>query len=227
MLHPNQILNGAYTPVYLGNPLFQFFMNTNKFGSIDPVDDITNLYSAKLMDFLPCVKAGFLLRNSLTLLLFIYHRNNNLQEKENKQYSHFDDFMNKIFTEMDSEFYLDVNNGKILMTEAIERGIINYPLSTQEVIRLKRPEFNQDDTRIKTKDNFIYRKSYPNFYIQLLASNNYYSKNDLIRLDYIDILEAINNEFIVKQMIEEHNIIRTIAEKWNDQLIYLLKNKIV
>ena len=67
MIGPNQQLNGIYTPIYLGNPLIQFF-NNGDFGSIDPADDITNSLSAKLIDFLPCLKAGFCLRNSLTLL---------------------------------------------------------------------------------------------------------------------------------------------------------------
>ncbi len=78
------------------------------------------MFSAKLMDFLSCVKEGFLLRNSLTMLFYIYIKNNDLQEKENRQYSHFDDLMNKFFTEMEAEFYIDLNHGKILMSEAIE-----------------------------------------------------------------------------------------------------------
>jgi hypothetical protein len=218
MIDPNQALLGTYAPIYLGNSLCQFFMNTDKFGSIDPIDSITNMFSAKLLDFLPCVKAGFLLRNSITLLFYIYMKNNDLQEKENKQYSHFDDFMNKIFVEMDSEFYINDNHNKMLMSEAIEQGIIEYPLSTQDVIRLKRPEFNQDNTpiKIKTSDDLIYRKSFKNYYFQLLASNNFYSKNDLIRLNKIDCLDILNDETIQKQMIEEYNIIVEVLGKWKN-----------
>lgn len=218
MIDPNRLLTGTYAPIYLGNSLCQFFTNTDKFGSIDPIDSITNMFSAKLLDFLPCVKAGFLLRNSITLLFYIYMKNNNLQEKENSQYSHFDDFMNKIFVEMYSEFYTDLNYGKMLMIEAIERGIIEHPLSTQDVIRLKRPEFNQDDTSIKIKasNDLIYRKSFKNYYTQLLASNNFYSKGDLIRLNKIEILKILDNESIQKQMIEEYNIIIEVLQKWKN-----------
>lgn len=152
MIDPNTKLTGSYNAVYLGDSLCQFFSNTNKFGSVDPIDDITNMFSAKLIDFLPCLKDGFVLRNSLILLCHIYIKNNSLQEKENLQYFHFDDLMNKIFVEMNCEFYSDTNNGRMLMTEAVERNIINKSLSTEEVIRLKRPEFNQDNTLIKTYD---------------------------------------------------------------------------
>lgn len=216
MLNPNQELNCTYTPVYLGDCLCKLFTNTDKFGSVDPIDNITNIFSTKLMDFLPCVKAGFVLRNSLTMLLFIYFKNNDLQE-ENKQYSHFDDFCNKIFIEMDAEFYSDTNHSKMLMSEAIEREIIKVPLSTQDVIRLKRPEFNQDDTPMKIRDeNIIYQKCFPNYYLQLLISHNCYSKNDLIRLNKIEILNALNDETMQEQMIQEHNIILDVLKKWKN-----------
>jgi len=176
-------LKGIYVPVYLGDSLCQFFNNTDKFGSIDPIDNITNIYSSKLMDFLPCVKAGFLSRNSVIILFYIYIKNNDLKEKENKQYSHFDDLMTKIFVEMNAEFYINSNHNKMLITEAIEQQIIEQSLSTQEVIRLKRPEFNQDDTPIKTRGNLIYRKSYPNYYIQLLLCFGL-NKNNVIYFNY-------------------------------------------
>lgn len=218
MIDANKSLTGIYGPIYVGNSLYQFISNTDKFGPIDPVDHITNMYSAKLMDFLPYVKEGFMLRNSLILLFYVYINNNDLQEQENKQYSHFDTFMSKIFTEMDAEFYPYTLGGKILMSEAIERGIINNSLSTQEIIRLKNPEFNQDDTPIKIKNNeVIYRKAYSSCYFQLFSSHNHYSKNDLIRLNKIEILDAINNEVIQKQMIEEYNILQTTCRKWSDK----------
>lgn len=206
-------LIGVYTPVYLGNCLYQF-VNTGEFGSIDPTDYMSNLQSTKLMDLLPCVKTGLVLRSSLTLLTYIYLKNNHLQEKENRQYSHFDDFMNEIFVNMEAEFYCDYH-GKMLMSEAIERQIIQHPLSTQEVIRLKRPEFNQTNTLIEIKGN-VYKKAFPNYYVSLLMCHNYYSKTDLLRLNKIEILEAMNNESIQKQMIIEYNIISETFEKWRD-----------
>jgi hypothetical protein len=175
------------------------------------------MFSAKLMDFLPCAKSGFILRNSATLLFYIYIKNNNLQEKENKQYSRFDDLLDKIFVEMNSEFYSDPDNGRMLMTEAIEREIIKCPLSTQNAIRLKRPEFNLDNTPIRTKgDNIIYRKSFHKYYFQLLTVHNIYSTDDLIRLNKIDVLEIINNEVIQKQMFEEYKIIYSTLDKWKN-----------
>jgi len=219
MIGPDHKLSGMFSPIYLGEPLYNFFNSTDKFGSIDPKDYLTNKYSAKLMELLPCVRSGIALTNSLTLLSYIYLKNNNLQEKENLKYSHFDDIMNEIFVNMKAEFYTDDNHGKILMTEAIEQQIINNPLSTQDVIRLKRPEFNQDNTAIKTKDKeIIYKKCYPNYFIQLLISNNRYSQNDLIRLNKADILNVLDDKNIQKQMIDEYNIIQETLDKWTEDL---------
>jgi len=214
MIAQNQVLRGTYTPIYLGNPLIQFFNNGN-FGSIDPADDITNLFSTKLMDFLPCLKSGFCLVNSIILLFYIYGKNNKLQEKENLQYFHLDDVMNKCFVDMDSEFYSDDFHGRMYMKKSIERGIINHPLSTQDVIRIKRPEFNQDNTPIKLKDStYIYKKATQNYYMQLLCSLNYYSKNDLAISDNFEIIEVLDHEIMQKQMIEEYNIIYNTLEQW-------------
>ena len=212
MIAQNQALRGTYTPIYLGNPLIQFF-NNGDFGSIDPSDDITNLFSAKLMDFLPCLKSGFCLRNSLMLLFFIYGKNNKLQEKENLQYFHLDDVMNKCFVDMDAEFYSDDIHGRMNMTKAIERVIIDRQLSTQDVIRIKRPEFNQDNTPIKLKDgSLLHKKSAQNYYMMLLSSFNYYSKNDLAISDDFIIIGVLDHEIIQKQMIEEYNMIYNTME---------------
>ena len=188
-------------------------MHTEKFGSIDPVDDITNTYSSKLMDFLPCVKAGFLLYRSLTSLFYIYIENNNVREKSDMVYFHFDDFMTKIFVEMDAEFYTDPNCRKVLMTEALEQGIIENPLSTQDVIGLRTPHFRR----------CISQKSYPNHYVVPLVAHNYYSKNDLIRLNEFDILETINHEIIEEQMIKEYDIIASTHQKWKEYNLEKIK----
>jgi len=214
MIAQNQALRGSYTPIYLGNPLIQFF-NNGDFGSIDPADDITNMLSAKLMDFLPCLKSGFCLRNSLTLMFFVYGKNNKLQEKENLQFFHLDNVMNKCFVEMNTEFYTDDIHGRMHMTKAIERGIIDRPLSTQDVIRIKRPEFNQDNTPIKLKDGtLVYKKASQTYYNMLLCSHNYYSKNDLVTSDEFKIIEVLDHEVIQKQMIEEYNIMYNTLELW-------------
>ena len=138
-----------------------------------------------------------------------------LQEKENLQFFHLDNVMNKVFIEMDAEFYKDDIHGRILMTEAVERGIIVHPLPTQDVIRIKRPEFNQNNTAVKLKDGtLIYKKATQNYYMQLLCSLNYYSKNDLARSDELEVLDALNHEIMHKQMIEEYNIIYNTLEQW-------------
>lgn len=65
----------------------------------------------------------------------------------------------------------------------------------------------------------IYRKACNYYYLELLISHNEYSKNDLIRLNKLEILESLNNEIIEKQMIEEYNNIFETLEKWRSKYL--------
>ena len=78
---------------------------------------------------------------------------------------------------MDAAFYTSEGIPKIEMSEAVKKGLIKIPLSTQNVIRLKRPEFNDKRTCIINyfDSEPIYRESFPTYFFQQLASHNYYS----------------------------------------------------
>ncbi len=145
-----------------------------------------------------------------------------LQEPENTQFSHFDDIMKKVFTEIPSTFYTAEGVPKMEMSDAIEKGLIAAPLSTQDVIRLKRPDFNDDKTPIMKntyEGNQIYRKSFQNYFFQLLASNNYYSIDNLkANSNYVPILETINKKEVTESMILEHNIVKETMKQWNEYL---------
>jgi len=179
-----ETLKGTYTPIYAGLVLQEFFKFKQGFG---PLDDIAlwkenGKMMTQLMDSLKLVQQGFMLRNTLTMLFFLYSRTMNLQEPENAQFSHFDENMTKVFEGMSAAFYTAEGIPKIAMIEAVKKGYTKEPLSTQDVIKLKRPGFNSDKTPILrevTDDKQIYRKSFPNWFFQLLASNNYYSKQNL------------------------------------------------
>jgi len=187
MIDPNYNLNGVYSPIYLGEHLFKFINSVDKFGSIDPTDDLTNLCSAKLIDLLPFLKSGICLQNSLFMLFYIYIYNNNLKEEENLQYFHFDENLTKLFVDMTCEFYKDVDHPKILMSEAIDKQIIDHYFSTQDVIRLNNHSFNIDKKHMEINRNgeitIIHKRRIANYYISLLCYLNYYSKDDLKRLN--------------------------------------------
>jgi len=214
-------LKGTYAPIYTGPVLQAFFEASNGFGPLDPISWKKNsVMGPLLMDTLPYVKQGYMLRNTLTILFFLYVRTMDLQEPENSQYSHYDNVMEKIFTEMNAEFYTTDGVLKIPMVDAVAKGLIKAPLSTQDVIRLKRPEFNDKRTAIirdAPEDKQIYREAFPNYFFQLLASRNYFSKEDLKENDnYFKILETL--EKVTNQMILEHNIVKETSLKWNEYL---------
>ena len=220
-------LRGTYTPIYAGAVLRAFFESDSVshfgFGPLEPKTwKETGVMGQKLMDSLPYARQGFMLRNTLTMLFFLYIRTMNLQEPENGQFSHFDDLMKKIFTEMEAAFYTVKGVPKMPMAEAQNKGLIKAPLSTQEVIRLQRPEFNGDRTPLikdAPEEKQIYRKAFQNYYLQLLGANNYYSKANLKENpEHSEILDALNNKDYTDQMIVEHNIVRETAIKWNQYL---------
>lgn len=210
-------------PIYAGAVLRTFLTASNGFGPLDPILwKVTGVMGALVMDELPYAKQGFMLRNTLMMLFFFYVRTMNLEEPENSQFCHFDDVMKKVFIEMDAAFYTAEGIPKIKMTEAVKRGLIKIPLSTQDVIRLKRPEFNDKRTGI-IKDSpdseQIYRECFPTYFFPSLAINNYYSKENLEEnKEYASVLEALNNEDIIHQMIIEHNIVKETSVKWNEYL---------
>ena len=216
-------LKGTYTPIYAGTVLREFFKADEGFGPLEPAEwKKTGIMGTKLMDSLPYAKQGFMLRNTLTMLFFLYARTKDLQEVENAQFTHFDDVMKRVFTEMEAAFYTTDGVAKMPMGDAVKKGLIKTPLSTQDVIRLKRPEFNGEKTPIikdAPEDKQIYRKSFQNYYFQLLASNNYYSKQNLKdNVEHAPILEALTEKQYTDQMIVEHNIVRETAIKWNTHL---------
>jgi len=216
-------LKGTYTPIYAGTVLRTFFEAVDGFGPLDPAAwKQTKVMGPKLMDALPYARRGFMLRNTLTMLFFLYARTMDLQEKENAQFSHFDDVMRKVFTEMPAAFYTAEGVPKIPMDDAVKKKLISAPLSTVEVIKLKRPAFNDKRTPIikdAPEDKQIYREAFNNYFFQLLASNNYYSKANLKENpDHAPILNALNQTEITQQMIAEHNIVRDTAMNWTDYL---------
>jgi len=218
-----ETLKGTYTPIYAGPVLRAFFENSNGFGPLDPAQwKATGVMGVKLMDSLPYAKQGFMLRNTLTMLFFLYARTMDLQEAENAQFSHFDEVMRKVFTEMSASFYTANGVAKIPMEEAVKKGLVTVPMTTQDVIRLKRPTFNDEKTPIikdAPEGKQVYRKAFQNYFFQLLASNNYYSKANLKEeAEYAPVLEALNKTEVTDQMIAEHNIVREVAMKWNEYL---------
>lgn len=231
-------LKGTYTPLYAGEVLKAFFTTKpENFGPLDPVEwkkkgSPKLAASETLMESLKFVQNGYMLRNTLTMLFFLYVRAMELQEPENAQFSHFDQVMIDVFSKKAAEFYV-IGDGakadKIPMDKAVKDGLIKAPLSTEQVIKLRRPNFNDEQTPIIKTDKpekQIYRKAYANSYFQLLASCNYYSSEDLKKNPTdtnVQLFEILKNKQYTDQMVIEHQIVRDTAARWNEYLEPLRK----
>jgi len=110
-------------------------LNIEGFGTINPFDDA--MLTPKLIDLLPCLKSGIVLRSGITILFHIYLNHNNLRNIEDKQFFCFDDHTIDVFINTPAEFYVD----KMHMTEAIEKGIVDHHLSSIEIIKLLNQKF--------------------------------------------------------------------------------------
>lgn len=216
-------LKGTYTPICAGPVLLAFFKEGNNFGPLDPAKwKETGVMGDTLMASLPYAQAGYMLRNTLTMLFFLYVRTMELQEVENAQFSHMDEHMRKVFCESPAAFYVDATGPKMTMDAAVEKGKIKAPISTEDVIRTKRPDFNGDQTPL-FKDapvgKQIYRKAFNNYFFQMLASYNYFSRKYLTENpEYEEILSVLVNKDTTDAMVKEHNIVRETTVRWNSYL---------
>jgi hypothetical protein len=92
-----------------------------------------------LMQHLPKVQQGFLLRNTCTMLFFIYAKANHLFE-DNAQFVHADNVMNTAFGGKISAMHFVLPDGnKTYMQTAVDNGLIPAPLNTYDVIRRHYP----------------------------------------------------------------------------------------
>lgn len=234
-------LKGLYNPIFAGAPLLHYFSVPQNFGPLDPaawkqrggkMDDMGPL----LFDSCPYLKAGYALRNTITMLPYIYARVMGLQEPETGSYSHFDPVMEEAFAKLPATFYKGPGekDPKILMSKALKDGLTDRELTTQEVIRLSRPTFYADDTPLfklsknVTEEDQIYRKSFNNYYYQILTTLNFYTKQNLKETEdeeMLKVLEVLNTKEHTDKMVEEHNIIKEVSTRWNEYLAPIQKER--
>src|SRR5205085_7423861 len=156
---PPESLKGTYAPVFAGKALTTFFTSSPKnFGSVNPLAwKQQNQFGEALMTYLPYASKGYLLRNTCTMLFYIYAHAQNLQENENAQFAHFDAVMDTAFAKEAAAFYsFKTESGKpdkMTMQQALNSKVLTAPMSTQEVIRVTHPSFNQENTEIIKTDN--------------------------------------------------------------------------
>lgn len=203
---------GTYTPVYAGDALKYFFnVRPEGFGPLDPEQALaTGQPGAALADSIPIVEQGYLLRNTCPMLFYIYAHTNQLEDRQNPQFTRSDDVMMAAFGgDIPAAFYkyrgTDGKLHKIRMDQAIQQGLITAPMNTYDVIRQSHPTFNPQ--RFET------------YYFQKFAAANYYSRVALGADPALEpIAQALEREDIRAAMLQEHNIVKAARTGWHNIL---------
>lgn len=218
-------LNDTLSPIYFGNPLIIFVTEKQeRFGPLDPIKwKGTGVFGDSLMSQLPLLSKGFVLQTSWTSLFTIYLICNGLEEPENSAFCHFDDFMTKVFIDTSATFYVEYYGRiRIPMEEAIRRGLLTEPISTQNVIRISNPEFNTDMTAIcrmskidpSNPSDWLYREAFAcSNFMRFLFINSFYEEDMVGNAEYVDIWNFLQQSDTKEQLIKEsHTIDQTLSE---------------
>lgn len=180
----------AFYPIKVGQVYMDFLSADGKslpnFGRVPNEEGTDWLPGSNLLDVLVKAKEGYLLKNSITLLMYIYAAVNNLKSKVpgEGQKNIPDDRMNKVFGDNLALYYHETGSDKVLMTKSGKK------LSTYEVVSGKNESFNP--TKIQ------------NYYFQSIQSLNIYENSDLSKSD----LALLNDADVRKSLLKEYYIIK-------------------
>jgi hypothetical protein len=222
---------GVFTPIYLGDALKYFFTgDAEGFGTVNPNDENDNTL---LMDQLPEVKNGYMLRNAVILLAYDYFRVNNLQNPNNGQYVSSNDHMMKAFNQIPADFFVYDDNGKkvkIPMAQAVQDKLFDRELSVYEALQYyvdskpsggKAVGFSPDNFKTYYMQSI---SSYSFFTFEEVRKNvrtaqeNYNFEATQANADALAAWTEIQNnladdEFTLK-LVDEHDIIQQTTANW-------------
>jgi len=203
-------LRGTFSPVYAGEALRAFFNNNpGGFGPANPEEAArTQEAGEALMDKLPLIKEGLALRNSITILYYLYVRANGLQMEDNASFTKVDDHWRQCFGgNIPATFFLlpSEEDGskppKILMTQAVKDKLTPKPLNTFDAMRRVLPDFNPEEFNA--------------CFFQNIAAANYIPRGQLDKDPKMkSIADRLADPAVRAAMLEEHNIIKAANEDW-------------
>lgn len=185
----------TYTPCKV-SPVFIAFFGPDKkkrlpnLGEQPNSDGTAFIPKTSLLELLPRVKEGYLMKNSLTLLINIYNAVNDLKSKVERegQKNIPDERMNHVFGELDALYYQAADEPKILMTKSGKK------LSTYAVVSGKNSRFNPSKIE--------------NYYFQSILSLNVYEHKDLSEKD----IEKLSDANVRQDILQEYLIIEKASE---------------
>lgn len=213
---------GTYTPVYAGDALRNFFTaQPQLFGPIGPKQaSETGQPGQALMVQLQMVSQGYLLRNTSTMLFYIYAHANQLQAQDNAQFARSDQVMMQSFGgQIPASFYSYRSGEKVVkvsMDVAQQQGLITAPLNTYQVIAQLYPP----GTRNKKGEDVGFRADrFNTYYFQNIAAANYYSKAALNADPRLaPAAQALQQQDVRQAMLREHEIVKQVSAEWHDLL---------
>lgn len=204
--------SATFTPLYAGEALRFFFSNQpQKFGPLSPSEAArTQSAGQALMDVLPMVKEGYLLRNTITMLFFIYAHTNQLQAADNAQFVRSDEHMTESFGgQIPATFFtykgVDGKSVKVQMAQAVASGLIPQAYNTYQVVQANYPSFDPG--------------RFPTYFYQNIAAANYYTKTALAADPALaEVTAALQQDDVRSRMLQEHNIIKQASKEWTQIL---------
>jgi hypothetical protein len=167
-----------------------------------------------LKTFLAVLTAnGYLLRNTITMLFFIYIHANNLQNGENAQYTRSDAVMTDAF-----------NNAQYPAVYYVQKGLPKQPMdqiapegrkTTYAMIAENNPPYVKKDPKSgKESDEGFKESKFKTFFFQNIAAANYVSKSAALQADQDNLSRADVKE----AMLTEHNFVKAVSQEWSVRL---------
>jgi hypothetical protein len=208
-----------YSPIYGAEALTSFFtQNLAGFGSLHPITAVqTQQPGQALMEVLPLVQRGFLLRNSCNMLFHIYAHQNNLLDAANGQIARSDAVMTNAFGgAIPASWYSYQEGGvnkKILMQQAVASGTLPSALNTYQNIELLFPPGTTDK---KGQDMSFNPGRFRTFFYQSMAAANFFSKAqlDVLGPEYKEAGAFLANADARAGMLAELNHIKQASQEW-------------
>lgn len=241
--------SGTYAPIFAGPALRTFFTaGAAGFGPKNPyylVPDANGQtpvpqpgsedYDAnapgglvQLMGQLPYVQQGFLLRNTCTMLFYIYAHASQLQDQNNAQNVHSDEVMNAAFGgDIPASFFSSKVQGqkgkiqKVLMPQAVASGLVPGPINTYEVISRSYPANNM---AVKPEKRFN-PANFNSFFFQNIAAPNYFSFDSATEAykyagqyqpyaELENVPATLQDAGVRAQMRAEHDLVKAVSAAW-------------
>jgi hypothetical protein len=244
---------GIYAPIHAGPALVDFFSNEAGFGSVVPTLVANSLTGSvnisgtggNLMTQLQLAKGGYLLRNTSTMLFYIYAHANGLQDPDNAQFVRSDAAMTRAFGGNIPAVHFSLPSQqqggkptKMLMQQAIDSGYVQSPgINTYQNIAMIHPPRQavysvkdqekgrgiagqaKFDSRGQPVPEGFDPSKFNTYFFQNIAAANYYSRAELTAQNGLAEQGAyLLQEDVRNAMLNEHNIVKDVSTRWHNLL---------